>query len=134
MALIKNITSSVIFKLTLIVQLPFLVSILLELMTICDVIFQQRKKKCWKLMRNSWKIEGTIRKWGKQWGSTDELFSQSDKFIYKLYGNKEKDVNNVWWLKLRGKYTKKVIEMSALPSCKETLKRHSARENYVPKM
>ena len=45
MALIKNITSSVIFKLTLIVQLPFLVSMLLELMTICVVIFQQRKRK-----------------------------------------------------------------------------------------
>ena len=53
-----------------------------------------------------------------------------------MHFNKEKDVNKVRWLKFRGKHTKqnKVIDMSALPPCKETLKLHSARENYVAKM
>ena len=88
-------------------------------------------------MRNSRKFEDTIVKWGKQWESIDELFSYSKEFIYTLYGNKENvwHVNKVWRLKFRGKHTKqnKVIDMPALSPCKETLKLHSARENYVAK-
>ena len=87
-------------------------------------------------MRNSQKFEGIIWKWGTEWESTDELFSHSEEFLYALYGNKENDVNKVRWLQFTDKHTKqnKVIDMSALPPCKETLKLHSARENYVAKM
>ena len=42
--LIKNITSSGIFKLTLKVQVPFWVSILLQLMTMCRPFSRKEKK------------------------------------------------------------------------------------------
>ena len=44
-ALIKNITTTVIFKLTLKVQVPFWVSILLQLMTMCRPFSIKRKQK-----------------------------------------------------------------------------------------
>ena len=52
-----------------------------------------------------------------------------------LNGYKEKDVNKVRWPKFRDTHKKqnKVIDMSALPPCKENLKLHSAHANYVAK-
>ena len=63
-------------------------------------------------------------------------FSHLEEFICTLYGYKEKNVNKVRWLKFRDKHTKqnKVIDMSALPPCEETLKLRSVRANYVAKM
>ena len=62
-------------------------------------------------------------KLGKEWELTDEVFSHLQEFT-TLYGYKEKDANKVRWSKFRDKHTKqnKVIDMSALPPCKETLK------------
>ena len=97
---------------------------------------KRKQEKCWKVMRKSRKFEDTFRKLGKEWELTDELFSHLEEFICTLYGYKEKNVNKVRWLKSRDNHTKqnKVIDMSALPPCKETLKLHSVRANYVAKM
>ena len=87
------------------------------------------------MTRKSRKFEDTLGKLGKEWELTDELFSHLEEFICTLYGYKEKNVNKVRWLKFRDKHRKqnKVINMSALPPCKETLKLHSVRANYVAK-
>ena len=97
--------------------------------------FRKGKEKCCKVTRKSRKFEDTLGKLGKEWELTDELFSHLEEFICTLYGYKEKNVNKVRWLKFRDKHTKqnKVINMSALPPCKETLKLHSVRANYVAK-
>ena len=79
-ALIKNITSSVIFKLTLKVQVPFRISMLLQVMTVSS-FFKREKEKCWKLMRKSRKFEVTFGKLGKEWELTDELFSHLEELI-----------------------------------------------------
>ena len=87
-------------------------------------------------MRNSRKFEDTFGILGKEWELTDELFSHFEELICTLYSYKEKDVNKVRWLKLRDKHTKqnKVIDMSPLSPCKETLKLHSVWANFVAKM
>ena len=82
-----------------------------------------------KVWRHVWKIS-------KEWELTNELFSHLEEFICTLYGFKEKNVNKVQWLKIRDKHTKQnqVINMSALPPWKETLKLHSVRANFVAKI
>ena len=61
MALIKNITSSVILNLTLKVQVPFLVFMFLQLINMCRR-FSAKGKKCWKLMKKYQKFEETFGK------------------------------------------------------------------------
>ena len=87
------------------------------------------------MIRKSRKFEDTFGKLGKEWELTDELFSHLEEFICTLYGYKEKNVNKVRWLKFRDKHTKqkKVIDTSALPPCKETLKLRNVQANYVAK-
>ena len=86
-------------------------------------------------MRKSQKFEDTFGKLGKEWELTDELFSHLEELICTLYGYREQKCK-VRWLKFRGKHTKqnKVIDMFALPPCKETLKLYSVRANYAAKM
>ena len=97
---------------------------------------KRKQEKCWKVMRKSRKFEDTFRKLGKEWELTDKLFSHLEEFICTLYGYKVKNVNEVRWLKSRDNHIKqnKVIDMSALPPCKETLNLHSVRANYVAKI
>ena len=98
--------------------------------------FRKGKEKCWKVMRRSRKFEDTFGKLGKERELTNELCSHLEEFICTLYGYREKNVNKVQWLKIRDKHTKQnqVINMSALPPWKETLKLHSVRANFVAKM
>ena len=72
MALIQNITSSVILKLTLKIQVSFWVSMHLQVMT---------------------KFEHSFGKLGKGWELTDELFSRLEEFICTLLGYKEKSAD-----------------------------------------
>ena len=76
----------------------------------------EKKLNVWRYV---WKIKKI-----KKWELTDELFSHFKEVICTLYGNKEKDVNKVQWLKFRDKHSKKdkVIDMSVLrprKNCKE---------------
>ena len=98
--------------------------------------FSGKEKKNAGKWWESRKFEDTFGKLVKEWELTDELFSHLEGFICTLYGYKREDVNKVRWLKFRDKHTKqnKVIDMSALPPCKETLKLHSVQANYVPKI
>ena len=101
-----------------------------------STFFRKGKEKCWKVMRRSRKFEDTFGKLGKERELTNELCSHLEEFICTLYGYREKNVNKVQWLKIRDKHTKQnqVINMSALPPWKETLKLHSVRANFVAKM
>ena len=87
----------------------------------------------WELMRKSWTFEGMFEKSKKKKRElTDELFSHFKEVICTLYGNKEKVVNKVQWLKFRDKNSKKdkTIDMSVLIPCKVTLNLYSVQTNY----
>ena len=85
--------------------------------------FRKGKEKCWKVMRKSWKFEGTFEKLDKKWELTDELFSHLEELLCTLYSYKEKNVDKAQWLKIRHKHIKQnqVINMSALHHGKKLL-------------
>ena len=68
---------------------------------------------------------------------TEELISAAEEYVCALYGKpKVKDVNEARSKIFGEKYKKKkkVVELSLLPPCKENLKYHLVRSNYIAKL
>ena len=68
---------------------------------------------------------------------TDEIHEKAEMFVCRIYGHKRiKKVNDLrsvlFWAKLRKKG--KVPDLSSLPPCSSSLKKHTSRAHYVAKI
>ena len=56
-----------------------------------------------------------------------------EEFICYLYGHKCKEINTVRYNKFKDTYEKKnkILDLSLLPACQQTLRLHFKRSNYV---
>ena len=68
---------------------------------------------------------------------TDDLHIEAEKFVCKMYGDKRaQSVNGLrtklFWSRLRK--NGKVVDLSLLPPCSSTLKKHTARSHYIAKI
>ena len=73
---------------------------------------------------------------GAEWDLSDFLFDELEEYVCSLYGYGEKNINKVRWLLFQKKHAKenKVIDLSALPPCRNVLRIHSERANFVAKV
>ena len=73
---------------------------------------------------------------GTEWDLTESVFNRLEEFVCHLYGYRNEDVNQVRWMIFQQKHTKqnKVIHMAALPPCRQALKLHAGRSNYIARI
>ena len=71
---------------------------------------------------------------GTSWIPSDELQSMLEEFVCLLFGNRRiKKINELRYSLHKAKFEKKekVIDLSLLPPCWDSLKLHISRANYV---
>ena len=73
---------------------------------------------------------------GTDWNLSDGLFAALEEVVCHMYGKKKKDVEKACYEIFKDVYEKKgkVQDLSLLPPCKQALKLHCKRANYVAKM
>ena len=64
---------------------------------------------------------------------SEELIKGLEKYVCNLYSSKEVDVNKTRYKMFQRKFTRenKIIDLSLLPPCKNTLTRHIKRANTI---
>ena len=99
-------------------------------------LFGKGKGKCWKLMKSDQQFVSAFQVVGESWDFTDELFRKFEKFVCKLYNSKSDEVNSARFELFQKKYStqNKVIDLSLLPPCRNSLEKHLARANYVSRI
>ena len=98
--------------------------------------FMRKSKRVWKTVEK----DNTMLDFLGQLGEgqlTDETHKEAKKFVCTMYGDKRvQNVNELrgklFWSRLRK--NGKVPDLSLLPPCASTLRRHSARAHYVAKI
>ena len=100
-------------------------------------IFRKSKKLCWKALLKSNKFVQMFKELGNEWELKEELISLLEEYICSLFGkNKMKDVNLLHYEICQNVYEKKgkIIDLSLLPPCRESLVLQSERCNYLAKI
>ena len=98
-------------------------------------IFRKSKKLCWKALLKSNKFVQMLIELGNEWELKEVPLLK--EYICSLFGkNKKKDVNLLRYKIFQSVYEKKgkIIDLSLLPPCRESLVLQSERCNYVAKI
>ena len=96
--------------------------------------FRKSKKTCWKVLRENPRLLQAFSELGTSWTPSNELQSKLEEFVCVLFGNRRiKKINEVRYLLYKAKFEKKekVIDLSLLPPCWDSLQLHTFRANYV---
>lgn len=93
--------------------------------------FCKGKQTCWELLECKPKFLDTFSNLGVS--SAEELESDLEEYVALLYSIKGKSVNEARYTIFDRKFTKqnKIIDMSLLPPCQQTLKLHILRSNFI---
>ena len=85
---------------------------------------------------NKYRFEEVFSLLGESWDLPDELFSQLEEFVCRMYGHCQREVDNLRWKLFQKKYTlqAKSIDLAALPPCRQVLRLHCERANYVARL
>ncbi len=99
--------------------------------------FRKGKKRCWQVVNGNEEFQKLFSELGEAELLTDNQLHQLEKFTCALYGKKSStSVNQVrrelFWKKLNKQ--KKIIDLSLLPPCLQSLQKHCHRANYVSRM
>ena len=96
--------------------------------------FRKGKSAFWKLALKKHEFIQLFGKLGLEFRVNQQLFDGLEKFVCFLYGfPKKSTVNDVRKSIFRTKFDKekKVVDLNVLPPCKNNLKYHIIRSNYV---
>ena len=97
-------------------------------------IFRKSKKLCWKAQLNSNKFVQMFKGLGNERELKEELIPLLEEYKGSLFGkNKKNGVNFLRYEIFQNVYEKKgkIIDLSLLPPCRESLVFQSERRNYV---
>ena len=92
------------------------------------------KSDFWKLVLKKHEFLQLFGKLGLEFRVNQQIFDRSEKFVCFFYGFPKKSTindvcKNIFWTKFDKE--KKVVDLSVLPPCKNNLKYHIIRSNYV---
>ena len=92
---------------------------------------------CWNHIKTDPQLLELFRILGAEMHTSEEILASLEKFVCKMYGEKGvTDVNTarskIFWKKL--KKDNKVVDLSLLPPCNSSLRRHALRANFVARM
>ena len=120
---------------------------LLEL-NLCDLTDQQKKslvgmhaftgkQLCWRFVCNNQTFLDLFTRLGTEIHLTEEMYDGFEKYVCRIHGEKRiEDVNDarskIFWSKLNKE--NKVIDISLLQPCKNSLRKHTERANYIARM
>ena len=95
------------------------------------------KQMCWNHVKADPQHLELFGNLGEEIQASEEVLLSLEKFVCKMYGEKSMtDVNTtrskIFWKKL--KKDDKVVDLSLLPPCCSSLRRHSLRANFVARM
>ena len=99
--------------------------------------FRRGKKKGWKLIENSDDWLNVFSILGENKNVEDDVMQKWEQFVCLLNGRSRcSSVNQarreIFWDKLHKK--NKIVDLSLLPPCQSSLKKHIKRANYVARM
>ena len=88
---------------------------------------------CWKVMRTKHEFQTMFANLGNSRAVSEELIKGLEEYVCNLYGSKEVDINKTRYKVFQRRYTRenKIIDLSLLPPCKDTLSRHIKRANTI---
>ena len=98
--------------------------------------FRKGKSTCYKVMKGNNEFREAFASLGDNWNVTEETSAELEKFVCKLYGYNERDVNKVR-KKIFDKKCKQegiLTDLSVMPPRKSVLRLHTQRANYVAKI
>ena len=97
---------------------------------------EKKKLKCWEILQKFSKFEDCFCQLGAEWDLSDSFFNELEEYVCNLYGHGVKNINKVRWLLFQKKHAKenKVIDLPALPACRNVLRTHSERADFVAKV
>ena len=98
--------------------------------------FRKGKSTCYKVMKGNNEFREAFTSLGGNWNITEETSAELEKFVCKLYGYDERDVNKVR-KKIFYKKCKQegiITDLSVMPPCKPVLRLHTQSANYVAKI
>ena len=103
-------------------------------MTEVSSFFWKDKSAFWKLGLKKREFLQLFGKLGLEFRVNQQLFDRLETFVCFLYGFPKKSTVNdvrksIFWTKFDKE--KKVVDLSVLPPCKNNLKYHIIRSNYV---
>ena len=97
--------------------------------------FKKSKKSCWKTLTNNPKFFKTFSTLGNTWNPSEELQSELEEFVCLLFGGNRrmKKINDLrhYLYKKKFENKEKVIDLSLLPPCFQSLQLHIYRTNYI---
>ena len=99
--------------------------------------FRKSKKLCWKALLKSNKFVQMFKELGNEWELKEELILLLEEYICSSFEkNKRKDVNLPRYEIFQNVYEKKwkIVDLSILPLCRESLVLQSERCNFVAKI
>ena len=102
-----------------------------------SAFFGKGKYMCWKTATKWPQLLHTFARLGDEWIPSNELLDSLEKFVCCLYGkSRAENVNDVRHRIFSTTYQQKnkIIDLSLLPPCKQALRLHSLRCNYVAKI
>ena len=97
------------------------------------------KQLCWRFVCNNQTFLDLFGRLGTRTDIhlTEEMYDGFEKYVCRIYGEKRiEDVNDarskIFWSKLNKE--NKVIDISLLPPCKNSLRKHTKRANCIARM
>ena len=88
------------------------------------------------IAREQQQISSCVSIIGTDWQLSDSIFTGLEEVVCHMYGKKKKDIDEVCYdiFKSVNEKKGKLQDLSLLPPCKQALKCHCKRANYVAKM
>lgn len=103
-----------------------------------SAFFRKGKKVCWNTMLKSQSFLNFFSTLGDSWEINDDSISLAEEYLCRLYGASKKttNVNQARFESFTKKYCveNKIIDLSTLPPCRESLRLHLLRAIYVSGM
>ena len=98
--------------------------------------YRKGKAACLRVLEKNPKFLKAFQDLGSSWELEDETFDLLQEYVCKLYGSREKNVDQARYELFQKKYEKegKIIDLILLPPCKSVLLLHTKRTNFVAKI
>ena len=95
--------------------------------------FTKVKKKCWRKFKEDPTFVQYFSSLGSMESVSEDQFQTLEKYVYLLYGNKLRNVDNArnHLSKRKNEQYNKFIDLALLPPCQNVLRLHSKRANFV---
>ena len=98
--------------------------------------FRKSKRKCWNVIRNNPTYFNAFAELGTEWFPSEILQNKLERFVCLLYSQQKMKIQNVNELryalyKKKFEVKGKIIDLSLLPPCLDSLKLHMLRAFFI---